>query len=309
MISLLQRFLGGSGRSTPPASVASFGGEATYKRGRRFLKDSPYLLPKDLGERERLNLQHYVLFYAQGYKHYMAPVPRNVRDILDVGTGTGIWGSEMAARFPNACVTGLDIEPPCSPSATRRLNFRFVQGDLLHGLPFEEASFDYVHQRLLSLAIPDDKFMPALRELVRVCRIGGWVELLEMSNELLQAGPNISSLYSLIEAFFHIRKISLDKFKHLGEYLDQLVMGNVRSFHVDVPVGAWSRHGEMMLQDVIAGAQALKPRLCEELMVDEKSFNALLEEIPEECKVNKTSYRCYGAIAQKGAFSGLLLSL
>src|SRR5258708_3259871 len=82
------------------------------------LKGTPYLLPKDTLEDNRLDYQHYVLFLAIG-DHYLAPIPQNPERILDVGTGTGIWAIEMARKFSQARVVGVDIgvssfkkEPP-----------------------------------------------------------------------------------------------------------------------------------------------------------------------------------------------------
>ena len=34
---------------------------------------------------------------------------KDPREILDVGTGTGIWAIDMADRYPNAKVTGIDL--------------------------------------------------------------------------------------------------------------------------------------------------------------------------------------------------------
>ena len=62
---------------------------------RRHREDVPYALPKDLEEGQRLNLQRYIFRYSlRG--NYAAPLPETVTTILDVGSGTGIWGQEMA---------------------------------------------------------------------------------------------------------------------------------------------------------------------------------------------------------------------
>lgn len=39
---------------------------------------------------------------------HKAPL-RNPKQILDVGTGTGIWAIDMADQHPNAKVTGIDL--------------------------------------------------------------------------------------------------------------------------------------------------------------------------------------------------------
>lgn len=41
---------------------------------------------------------------------YEAPL-EDPEQILDIGTGTGIWAIEMADMFPNAEVIGTDLSP------------------------------------------------------------------------------------------------------------------------------------------------------------------------------------------------------
>src|SRR5579883_3390033 len=96
-------------RTTPPAQPAARTVETPA--GRRHRDDVPYALPKDLEEGQRLNLQHYIFRYVlRG--NYAAPLTEAVTTILDVGSGTGIWGQEMAQLFPSARIFGLDLEPP-----------------------------------------------------------------------------------------------------------------------------------------------------------------------------------------------------
>ncbi|WP_376793782.1 class I SAM-dependent methyltransferase, partial [Thermogemmatispora sp.] len=78
--------------------------------------------------------QHHALYRTLS-NHYLAPlVPEQVRTILDVGTGTGIWAFEMQALFPHARIVGVDVSlaslpqpvpPPCL----------FVRANLAESLP------------------------------------------------------------------------------------------------------------------------------------------------------------------------------
>ncbi len=126
--------------------------------GRRHRGDTPYLLPKDEKEMRRLDYQHFLL--RQILKgNTFAPVDQLLRTpshVLDVGCGTGRWGCEIAATYPQAHVGGFDLED-IPRTVSTPLNYQFSRGNVLGGLPFAAQHFQYVHQRLLVAAIPLDK--------------------------------------------------------------------------------------------------------------------------------------------------------
>src|SRR5579885_1179173 len=100
------RFLGWFRRRAPE-------GQGTSRRwawlgGRRVLVGTPYVMPKDKVEGDRLDLQHHLYRLLLG-RNYFARL-RQPRAILDVACGTGIWCREMALEFPRAQVVGFDID-------------------------------------------------------------------------------------------------------------------------------------------------------------------------------------------------------
>uniref|UniRef100_L2G1C4 Methyltransferase domain-containing protein n=1 Tax=Colletotrichum fructicola (strain Nara gc5) TaxID=1213859 RepID=L2G1C4_COLFN len=76
-----------------------------------------YVLPNDKIEIDRLDMAHAMMVKAIGNRLFLAPLDRrNVKRILDTGTGTGIWAIEMGDIFENAEVVGVDlsnIQPTC----------------------------------------------------------------------------------------------------------------------------------------------------------------------------------------------------
>ncbi|KAI9728041.1 MAG: hypothetical protein M1834_007855 [Cirrosporium novae-zelandiae] len=44
-------------------------------------------------------------------KRHLAPLRKDVQNVLDVATGTGIWAIEIADKYPSAKVIGIDLSP------------------------------------------------------------------------------------------------------------------------------------------------------------------------------------------------------
>lgn len=154
--------------------------------GRRMLAETPYIMPKDKLEGDRLDLQHHLLKLAGG-GNYRAPL-RQPRAILDVACGTGIWGREMALQFKRAQVIGFDIDRTPLEAALERLgplgqfpaNFRFLEADALKPFPFEHDRFDFTHMRFVGSFISGARWPDVIAEMVRVTRSGGYVEVVEL---------------------------------------------------------------------------------------------------------------------------------
>ena len=72
--------------------------------------DGKYVLPNDEQEQERLDLQNHLFHLTLEGKLFLAPIDRKaLHNVLDIGTGTGIWAVEFADLYPEAKVTGTDL--------------------------------------------------------------------------------------------------------------------------------------------------------------------------------------------------------
>jgi len=204
-------------------------------------------MPRHPSEVDRLDLQHYALREALG-ANYLAPVS-SPAFVLDVGSGTGQWGFEVCGQFPEAKVVGLDLAAgkPGPPG------YRLVRSDLLAGLPFVDGRFDFVHQRLLFLAVPQSSWSGVVADLVRVTRPGGWVELVEPPVLGLEgAGPAIQRLRELAAAAVAARGLDTKStvFESLDHYLREAGMVEVTRREVSLPIGEWGGYvGSLMATD------------------------------------------------------------
>jgi SAM-dependent methyltransferase len=212
--------------------------------------DGPYVLPRHPSEADRLDVQHYALREAL-QRNYLAPVEAPAA-VLDVGCGTGQWAFELCADFPRAMVVGLDLVSgkPKQPS-----NYRFVRGNLLQGLPFVEESFDFVHQRFLMSGVPVKSWAAVARDLVRVARPGGWVELVESPPWFESPGPATARLCELLQQL--LRAEGLDSagtvLGALDDHLRRSGLADVDKRALDLPVGEWGGQvGSLLATDMRA---------------------------------------------------------
>lgn len=59
-------------------------------------------------EQDRLDLHHEIILRLMDSQLHCAPLSEP-KQILDIGTGTGIWSIDMADKYPSARVVGTDL--------------------------------------------------------------------------------------------------------------------------------------------------------------------------------------------------------
>ena len=79
--------------STGTTSLSSSVRDYTFENGRRYHKfrEGRYAFPNDEGEQEREDMKHAMIVNLCGGKLHFAPIGDDPQNIIDLGTGTGIW--------------------------------------------------------------------------------------------------------------------------------------------------------------------------------------------------------------------------
>jgi ubiquinone/menaquinone biosynthesis C-methylase UbiE len=108
---------------------------------------------------------------------------KEVQTVLDVGTGSGLFAEQFAAK--GLKVTGLDVNPEMLPAAQQYVPSGTFQEGVAEKLPFPDGSFDLVFMGLL-LHETDD-LLAALSEAYRVTRQR--LAILEWPDEEQTFGP------------------------------------------------------------------------------------------------------------------------
>jgi SAM-dependent methyltransferase len=252
------------------------------RRGGRRTTDAnePYLLPRVPTEIDRLDLQHYALRELLG-ANYLAPV-RFPRRVLDAGAGTGQWGWDLCEQFPEVQVIGLDLVPgkPDGPAG-----YHCVRGNVLEGLPFADASFDFVHQRFIFAGVPVASWRSVVADVVRVTRPGGWVELAEPDLRYEPEGPagaQIAALYCRAAQARGLDSTGL-VFRSLDERLHRTGLVEVKRREVGLPIGAWGgRVGSLLATDFRNSAQSFLNALQQQGGITAQESNDLAIQLQRE---------------------------
>lgn len=175
--------------STASLSESIFDYRKHYGRTFHAERDNAqYWGANDQRQSEAMDILHHTVTLFQEGKLYQAPLKReDVKKVLDVGCGTGIWAMDFADEFPDAEVIGTDISPIQATWVPP--NLRFEIEDCTSPWTFQPDSFDYVHLRWMIGSIPD--WTELFKQAYRALRPGGWLETFEPENNMRSENDTI----------------------------------------------------------------------------------------------------------------------
>ncbi|CBF73551.1 hypothetical protein AN7933.2 [Aspergillus nidulans FGSC A4] len=147
-----------------------------HGRGYHKYASGQYYLPEDEEEQQRLDMQHEICLISLDRKLYLSPLPDDIQNALDLGTGTGIWAIDFADQHPSVNVIGMDLSP-IQPSWVPQ-NLKFEIDDYEKQWTWAQ-NFDFIHGRMLSGSIANEKNL--FRQAYEFLAPGGWFELMDFS--------------------------------------------------------------------------------------------------------------------------------
>ena len=131
--------------------------------------------PNDEKAQDQQDLSHHLWSLALKGKLYLAPV-EDPKEILDLGTGTGIWSIEAAEQHPDCQVKGIDLSPIQPTWVPPNCYFEIDDFNMEW---LDEGKFDLIHARELLGTAPD---WPAVyAKALKALKPGGWLEQHEPS--------------------------------------------------------------------------------------------------------------------------------
>ncbi|KAF7559365.1 hypothetical protein G7046_g4801 [Stylonectria norvegica] len=235
-----------SGSTSVESSVRDY----MFENGRRYhrFREGTYNFPNDDVEQEREDMKHAMVKLLCSQNLHFAPLGNYPQEMLDIGTGTGIWAIEMGDQYSSANVLGVDlspIQPDWLPP-----NVRFMVDDVESPWLYPRNHFDYIHSRHTVMAIKD--WPRLLRRSLEHLKPGGWMEMQEIHHFPQSASPGgvvppehpIAQYWDLINQ--GLGNLGVDFHAAAGGRLAAMMREagfvNVTERVLHVPLGTWPKN-------------------------------------------------------------------
>ncbi|CAG8561732.1 5805_t:CDS:2 [Ambispora gerdemannii] len=271
--------------------------------GRRFhnISNSEYFIPNDDEEADRLIRYHDAMKgFWEGLFH--SPVEEKLRQgarVIDLGCGTGTWILDMAKQYPNSMFVGIDLSQ-IFPTEGLPSNVEFVEYNVLDGLPYEDSSFDFVHQKIMIAAFTEVQWEErVIPEMTRLTRPDGWVELLESDGYFISDGNATNRISKAFQNFLTSKGMNCK----IGEEIPRL-LENTNAFSeiknkkkVIVLGKKGGKAGQETLRFCTVGINSCRIILSADMNIMPEHFDALVEIFSIEAEKTTTclnQHRIYG---------------
>jgi ubiquinone/menaquinone biosynthesis C-methylase UbiE len=218
---------------------------------------------------------------------YFTPT-RGDETLLDVGCGPGSWALDVAFKYQDVSIIGLDIDEKAIAYATARAkvehaeNVSFEAHDATKGLPFKDESVDYININLANSFLLKSDWPRLFKECYRILRPGGWLRSIEWMTHQTSSPAIIRARQIFVEALLHEQR----RFPEVAPFVRHLLQDagliptpievHVLDFSEDSP--AHKTSGD----DLIIGFHLAAPYFIKMNVISQEECASLINEIQKD---------------------------
>lgn len=231
-------------------SIGSSVRDYAFENGRRYhrFREGAYNFPNDDSEQDREDMKHAMMVNLCQTLHF-APIGPNPQNILDMGTGTGIWAIEIGDQYPGANILGVDLSP-IQPEWVPP-NVKFMVDDVESPWLRPVDHFDYIHARHTVMAIKNWPLL--MKRVLRHLKPGGWFELQEIHHypyshdESIPPGHKVAEFWSTIIEGLAKLGVNFNATLLLEQMMREAGFTNITTRIFHVPIGTWPKNKVLKL--------------------------------------------------------------
>ncbi|KAL0074839.1 S-adenosyl-L-methionine-dependent methyltransferase [Phycomyces blakesleeanus] len=266
-----------------------------WEGGRRLAdqEDVAYLLPSDKGEVDRLQMNH-ILAKMMLKGLFKSPIHDKLEKgikVLDIGCGPGWWTLEMARLYPKSEFVAIDMadvfvmdnKPP---------NVTFQISNAASGLMFEDNTFDFVFQRYLVMGFTIEQYKQSIKEIKRILKPEGIIEVLELVIDYIDAGPAFQQIGTWITQAMEARNLDCFIADHISTYFQEEGLVKIKDINYSIPIGRWGgEFGDRFLAIQRMALPAIKVMVTELTSATGEEYEATMTQAFDETTSHQTSTR------------------
>lgn len=223
-------------------------------------------MPNDEPEQFRMDMQHRCVFLASGSKLFHSPLESPIR-VLDLGTGTGVWAIEMAEKFPQTRIYGVDLSPIQPDWAPE--NVKFEIDDVEDEWTWPENNFDLIYSKTMLVGGIKD-YRRYFEQAFKHCAPGGYFECVELTTSIrsdhreIAADNAILRWTTLLQQGIERLGSNLDvDFDQIVSLMREVGFVDVEKKPFKIPIGTWPSNptlkqaGGVQLVAMLEGVEGL----------------------------------------------------
>lgn len=241
---------GDSNSASDFTSVSSSVYKGVIQNGRRYqsLKEGEYWGPSDEQQFESMASTHLTFLLVDQFQenqYFRSPIGEGVKNVLDIGTGEGQWAMDVADKYPNLTVYGVDLFPP--PQDWVAPNCILEVDDVTKPWMWKQ-QFDLVHIRWMFGAFTEDEWDSIYRKAYKNLKPGGWIEHAEISiafecdDGTLPADSIMTRWYDIFAKCVAKMGKRVDTLDTMREKIERAGFTNVQEASNKFPVGPWPKN-------------------------------------------------------------------
>lgn len=205
---------------------------------------------------------------------------------------------DICDLLPQTSSTVIDSYTPVKlEERQEEKNFTFITHNIIQNkqLPFESNHFDFIQQNLTALTYKQEDWPLILKELLRVTKPGGYIQLIEVDLTPHHMGPRtelwLEQVRKVLVSGCHIEpRIAC----RLEQMLSNIGLVDIQCKFVSIPVGSWGLDiGHLWKENYEAFFESAKPFLIEMMDISSREYKKQMRIVMEELDEYKTFTNVY----------------